>query len=623
MKRPLILLFSFFFSLTVNAQSTDVNLGIIPAPKSVSVLKGQFALSQKTVIQYENIADKKIAQLFHDFLKEKYFLDLKISKHSDRKETSAILFTSNRTENIPAEGYNLNIAPNSITAMGKDAGLFYSLQTLMQLFPINNQSSINILCAQIKDEPRFSYRGMHLDAALQFYPVSFIKKFIDLMAQYKLNTFHWHLTEDQGWRIEIKKYPELTKVGAYRAQTIIGSAQDDPMGYDNTPQGGFYTQDEIRDIVKYATARFITIIPEIEMPGHCISALAAYPYLACGDNPGPFKTIESWGIYEDVFCAGKETTFKFLEDVLTEVMELFPGKYIHIGGDEVPKTRWKTCVYCQKRIKDNHLKNEFELQSYFVQRIERFLNKKGRTMIGWDEILEGGLAQNATVMSWRGEKGGIEAAKQNHDVIMAPNDYIYFDHYQGKPEEEPMGFPGYNPLEKVYAYNPLPASLSAEQQKHIIGAEACVWTEYMPTPAKVEYMILPRMLAFSELSWTPSERKNYTNFLEECIPIHLAKLDKTDVVFYVPKAFGIEEKTFRGNSFTVKLKPPVYGAKIFYSFDDLPPRETDLLYEKPLTIKVPDGEKRILKTIVITPSGKRSAVSRTVFMNSHNSALKN
>ncbi len=398
------------------------------------------------------------------------------------------------------------------------------------------------------------------------------------------------------------------------------------MGYDNTPHGGFYTQDEIRDIIKYAAARYVTIIPEIEMPGHCISALVAYPYLACGDKPGPFKTIESWGIYEDVFCAGKESTFQFLEGVLTEVMELFPSKYIHIGGDEVPKTRWKACSYCQKRMKDNNLKDEHELQSYFIQRIEKFMNSKGRAIIGWDEILEGGLAPNATVMSWQGEQGGIAAAKQNHDVIMAPNNYIYFDHYQGKPEQEPMGFPGYNPLEKVYSYNPLPASLSPEQQKHILGAEACVWTEYMPNEAKVEYMILPRLFAFSEIAWTPLERKDYRNFLEERIPVHLGKLDKTNVMFHVPTAIGAEDDKiflYKGADFNITLKAPVHGARIFYTFNDLAPRETDHLYEKPLVLKVPDGEKRVLKTIVITPSGKRSAVTRTVYMNSRPSALKN
>ncbi len=608
------------------SQAADPNLGIIPAPKSVNVLMGQFALNLKTQILFENEEDQKTAMLFREFLKDKYQMNLTVNKLSSKKSVNTILFSSKGSENIPDEGYKLNITPSGVHLTGKEAGMFYGFQSLIQLFPIEKSANMYIPCAEINDEPRFKYRGMHLDVTLHFFPVSFVKKFINMMAEYKLNTFHWHLTEDQGWRIEIKKYPELTKSGAWRAQTLIGSAQkDDPIGYDNTPHGGFYSQDEIRDVIKYASERHITIIPEIELPGHCISALVAYPHLACGDNPGPFKTIESWGIYEDVFCAGKESTFEFLENVLTEVMELFPSKYIHIGGDEVPKTRWKSCKHCQKRIKDNNLKDEYELQSYFVQRIEKFINSRGRAIIGWDEILEGGLAPNATVMSWRGEKGGIAAAQQNHDVIMAPNNYIYFDHYQAKPEQEPIGFPGYNPLERVYSYDPVPQSLTAEQKKHILGAEACVWTEYMATPAKVEYMILPRLLAFSEITWTPLDRKNYQNFQEERLPVHLAKLDKTDVIYFVPTAIGADdEKTHHiknNKDVTITLKSPVKGAKIFYTFNHHSPRETDYLYEKPIVVNVPDGQKRVLKTIVITPSGKRSNVTKTIFLNASPQAL--
>ena len=628
MKKTFLLFIGLLlYAYLTNAQTLDPNLGIIPAPKSIDILPGQFSVNEETFIEYEHIDDLPNARLFHDFLKEKYLLTLPVIKLSPKKNRSRIVFSSIDTEELPAEAYRLSIHQDKIVLKGKGAGQFYGLQTLLQLFPIERNAKLLVPCAEIIDEPRFKFRGMHLDVTLHFFPVSFVKKFIDRMAQYKLNTFHWHLTEDQGWRIEIKKYPELTRIGAWRAQTLIGSAQkENPIGYDNTPHGGFYNQEEIRDVIKYASDRHITILPEIELPGHCISALAAYPNLGCGDNPGPFKTIESWGIYEDVFCAGKESTFEFLEGVLTEVMELFPSKYIHIGGDEVPKTRWKSCKYCQKRIKDNNLKDEFELQSYFVQRIEKFLNSKGRAIIGWDEILEGGLAPNATVMSWRGEKGGIAAAKQNHDVIMAPNDYIYFDHYQAKPDQEPMGFPGFNPLEKVYSYNPVPASLNPEQQKHILGAEACVWTEYMATEAKVEYMTLPRLFAFSEIAWTPLERKNYKNFFEDRMPTHLAKLDKTDILYFVPTAIGADdEKTYHikgGKDVTITLKPTVIGAKIYYTFNELSPRESDFLYEKPIIVNVPDGQRRVLKTIVITPSGKRSSVSKTLFINASPSSLK-
>lgn len=612
----------FFFCVVFNlqAQSGDPNLGIIPAPKSVVLRSGQFQINDATVIQYVTSSDKNQAMLFQAFLNDKYAVSIPITK-SFSKKVGVIRFSSGAYSGTNPEGYILTIRPEFITVSGKGAGLFYGLQSLLQILPLEKTSALKVPCAEIVDEPRFRYRGMHLDAALHFFPVSFVKKIIDMMAQYKLNTFHWHLTEDQGWRIEIKKYPELTKSGAWRAQTLIGNLQN-PLGYDNTPHGGFYTQQEIREVVAYAAARHVNIIPEIELPGHCTAALAAYPNLACNNNPGPFKVVEGWGIYDEVFCAGKESTFEFLEDVFTEVLELFPSKYIHIGGDEARKKRWQACDLCQKRIKENNLRNEHELQSYFVQRIEKFLNSKGRSIIGWDEILEGGLAPNATVMSWRGESGGIAAAKLGHDVVMSPSSYVYFDFAQGNPDQEPLSIGNYTPLDKVYGYNPLPDALTVEQQKHVIGVEACVWTEYMKTPAKVEYMILPRMFALSEIAWSPLEKKNYKNFSEERLPIHLCRLDQTQTDYFVPPAIGIRNSgssfngALNGSQIAVTLKPSVAGAKIYYTFDDIDPRETDLMYEQPITIKIPAGDKRILKTIVITPSGKRSAVTRTVYVNS-------
>ncbi|MBO9620311.1 MAG: family 20 glycosylhydrolase [Niabella sp.] len=608
-----------FFALLAHSQTSSFT-DIIPYPASVVVGKGQFPVTDKTVLIYDTEESKRLAGLYNDFLKQAKGIRLALKKGSNRNSNNAIIITSAGEK---SEAYEMQISPKNITLTGNGAGAFYALQSLIQLSTFTDGKAILIPAGTIKDAPRFGYRGMHLDVALHMFSFAFLKKFIDLMAAYKLNTFHWHLTEDQGWRIEIKKYPRLTEKGAWRAQTILGSAQDNPMGYDSIPHGGFYTQDQVKELVRYAADRYINIIPEIEMPGHCISALAAYPELACGDHPGPFKTIESWGIYEDVFCAGKESTFTFLENVLSEVMDLFPSKYIHIGGDEVPKTRWKTCKYCQQRIKDNHLKDEHELQSYFIQRIEKFVNSKGRTIIGWDEILEGGLAPNAVVMSWRGEAGGIAAAQQKHQVIMAPNDYIYFDHYQAKPEQEPLAFKGFNPLSKVYGYNPASDKLTAEQKKYIMGAEACVWTEYMATPAKVEYMILPRMLAFAEDCWTPLAEKQYQPFLENRLPLHLGAIDqKNDTHFFVPMAIGAEDdRVLQGKTFTVTLKPTVKGARIFYTLDDVNPRETDYIYEKPIVIKVPDGEKRILKTIVITASGRRSAISRTTYMNATPSPL--
>jgi hexosaminidase len=370
---------------------------------------------------------------------------------------------------------------------------------------------LSVPACEIKDEPRFVYRGMHLDVGRHMFPVASIKRYIDMIALHKMNTFHWHLTEDQGWRIEIKKYPKLTETGAFRKETIVGHAGKPPLVYDGIPYGGFYTQDEVREVIAYAASRFITIIPEIEMPGHALAALASYPELSC--TGGPFEVGTKWGVEDDVFCAGKEGTLSFLEGVLTEVIDLFPGKYIHIGGDECPKVRWEKCPFCQKRIKDEGLKDEQELQSYFIQRIEKFLISKGRKLIGWDEILEGGLAPEATVMSWRGTEGGIAAAKEKHDVIMTPSKYVYLDYYQCEPEGEPLAIGGYLPLERVYSYDPMPAELTADEQKYILGVQGNVWTEYIPTPEQLEYMAYPRMFAIAETGWSPEKLKDFDEFL--------------------------------------------------------------------------------------------------------------
>jgi hexosaminidase len=345
-----------------------------------------------------------------------------------------------------------------------------------------------------------------------------------------MNTFHWHLTEDQGWRIEIKKYPKLTEVGAYRKETIVGHPRrSEPRVYDNTPYGGFYTQDEVRDIVAYAKSKFVTVIPEIEMPGHALAALAAYPELSC--TGGPFEVATRWGIFDDVYCAGKEETFKFLEDVLTEVMDLFPSQYIHVGGDECPKTKWQKCPDCQKRIKDEGLKDENELQSYFIKRMEKFISSKGRRLIGWDEILEGGLPPEATVMSWRGVEGGIEAAKQDHDVIMTPTTYVYLDYYQSDPQDQPLAIGGYLPLEKVYSFDPEFEELNQEQQKHILGVQGNVWTEYIATPEHLEYMTYPRMIAISEIGWSPSSLKDFDDFLAR-FSVERKRLDEMGINYF-------------------------------------------------------------------------------------------
>lgn len=492
----------------------QTSLQLTPVPASAQSQPGLFHFDDKTVIVSKSKKLYKEADLFNDLLRQFYGYRLSLSTHPEKlpAHVNKIILQDNPA--IQEEGaYELRVDDHSIQiSSGNSAGIFYGLQTLLQLLPPEKLTACDIAGILIKDKPRFTYRGMHLDVARHFSSVAFVKKYIDYLAMHKYNNFHWHLTDDQGWRIEIKKYPLLTSIGGCRAQTLVGRYGSDL--YDNTPYCGFYTQDQIKEVVAYATARHVNVIPEIEMPGHAMAALASYPYLGC--TKGPYKTFETWGVIEDVFCAGNDSTFQFLEDVLTEVMALFPSKYIHIGGDECPKERWKHCVQCQKRIKDNHLKDEFALQSYFIQRIEKFINQQGRSIIGWDEILEGGLAPNATVMSWRGESGGIEAAKQKHNVIMTPGEWCYIDHSQSLNEDS-VTIGGYLPLEKVYGYEPIPASLQPGEMHYILGAQANLWTEYITNPSKIEYMIFPRMSALSEVLWSPKESRNWEGF-EERIP---------------------------------------------------------------------------------------------------------
>ena len=611
----LILSVSTLISSTSYAQDSDPNMGIIPAPVSLKKLPGGFVLSRETVLLADSINNKAVLFLA-DYLHSKKMLNISPKTNTGADVANSLVLTSAGTDSLPAEGYRLTITPRKITIAGKGAGLFYGIQTLIQLMPADGEAAITIPCVQIEDYPRFGYRGMMLDVCRHFFSVEFVKKYIDLMAAYKLNNFHWHLTDDQGWRIEIKKYPKLTEIGSQRAQTVIGNYHDrTPQQFDNTPYGGFYTQDQIREVVKYAADRYINVVPEIEMPGHSEAALAAYPELSC-DPKQIYNVSQTWGVFKDVYCPS-DKTFDFLEDVLTEVMDLFPSKYIHIGGDEVPKTVWQQSAYCQKLIKKLGLKNEEGLQSYFIQRIEKFVNSKGRSIIGWDEILEGGLSPNATVMSWRGEAGGIAAAQQNHNVIMTPGSGgLYFDHSQGKLSDEPLSIGGNDPLSKSYSYNPTPAALTPDQQKHIIGVQANLWTEYIPTENKAEYMVLPRMLALAEVAWTPLANKNFTDFANTRLPHHLAWLDKSGFDYHVPVAIGAQADTIMfGTALNVNLKSSVTGATVYYTIDGYTPRETDIAYSIPMTYNVPQDQYRELETIVITPSGKRSTVTHAIMYN--------
>ncbi len=482
-------------------------LNVIPAPYQATVKQGTFTITPGTKIVVATPYGAPSAAFLNKYLKEYYGFSLPVIQGKQNQEvTNAIMLNFDKMDLSKPGGYDLEIdADKAYIGSDNGPGTFYGVQTLIQLLPTEKSTSLAVQQCSVEDSARFAYRGLMLDCGRHFFSVDFIKQYIDFIAMHKMNTFHWHLTEDQGWRIEIKKYPKLTQIGSCRNGTAIGHNQ----GNDSTKYCGYYTQAQIKEIVKYAADRYVTIIPEIEMPGHGKAALASYPYLGC--TKGPYLTGQKWGVEEDVYCAGNDSTYTFLENVLDEVIALFPSKYIHVGGDECPKVRWKTCPVCQKRIKDLGLKDEHALQSYFVQRIEKYLNSKGRQIIGWDEILEGGLAPNATVMSWRGEKGGIDAAKQHHSVIMTPTTYVYLDYTQSKKEDS-LTIGGYLPLETVYNYEPVPAVLSADEEKYITGAQANVWTEYMANEKKVEYMIFPRVSALSEVLWSAKGSKNWEGF---------------------------------------------------------------------------------------------------------------
>ncbi len=516
-------------------------LNIVPMPAEVKMGKGSFTINKNTKIIASGLPEI-FAAMLNDFIFGNYAFKLERTTYSKKNIINSINFVHGKLYGAGNGVYALKVTDKDILiGAGTPQGFFYALQTLIQLLPPPKEKStqknysLSIPELSIYDHPRFQYRGMHLDVARHFYPVAFIKKYIDYLAAYKFNTFHWHLTDDQGWRIEIKKYPLLTQVGGFRNGTITGRYPG--KGNDSIRYGGFYTQQQIKEVVQYAADRYIDVIPEIEMPGHASAAIAAYPQLSCfpeedtkvlpstpwaGSRKGK-QVQQTWGVFEDVF-APTDYTFNFLQNVLDEVMPLFPSKYIHIGGDESPKESWKRSTFCQQLIAANNLKDEHGLQSYFIQHIEKYINSKGKKIIGWDEILEGGLAPNAAVMSWRGEEGGIEAAKQNHDVVMTPGSHCYLDHSQSKNEDS-VTIGGYLPLEKVYSYEPIPAALNVAQAKHILGAQGNVWTEYIKNTSKVEYMIFPRMMALSEVLWSPKEKRNWNDF-EKRLPVIFERLDR-------------------------------------------------------------------------------------------------
>ncbi|GAB4143137.1 MAG: family 20 glycosylhydrolase [Bacteroidia bacterium] len=528
----LFLFFIFLSCFSFLTAQTDERFPIIPKPAVLLEGQGTFTIDANTVIIADRKTSKNDLQFFKKMIRKRCGLQLRSSRR--KKSRNSIRFITDYDATIPDNGYRLFVTADNITIRGNFAGHFYGIQTLLQMLKSANGKHY-MHCATIMDQPAFQWRGMHLDVSRHFFPKKVVKQYLQWMAMYKMNVFHWHLTDDQGWRIEIKKYPRLTSAGAWRTGTLIGHYSEEPDRYDTIRYGGYYTQEDIREIVAYADSLHIMVVPEIEMPGHASAMITAYPQLACTE--GPFEVQRTWGVFEDVLCP-TEYTFSFLQDVLDEVCKLFPGKFVHIGGDECPKERWKQSAYCQELIRKNNLKDEHGLQSWFVQRIVNYLETKGKKAIGWDEILEGGLAKGAAVMSWRGEEGGIAAAKAGHYAVMTPGGYCYFDHYQSKNPGEPLAIGGFTPLEKVYSYNPVPASLSPDEKKYILGAQGNVWTEYLPDLRSVEYMIFPRMAALSEVCWTNTTMKNYESFLKR-MEWHFAYYD-TKNIHYARSVYDVK-----------------------------------------------------------------------------------
>lgn len=559
-------------------------VNIIPQPVSMQIAEGSFTLTPQTSINVVKGAnDLAPACTFFSKLVEGSF-GCPLTVTEGEAQSGAINIQVDPS--LKKEAYLLNVSDKSVDIKGGSSqAVFYAFQSLRQMMPAgiekgDKTSSIELQNVNIADEPRFAYRGMMLDVCRHIFTPDSVKMFIDMLAMHKLNRFHWHLTDDQGWRIEIKKYPELTQSGSQRKETVIGKNTGK---YDGKPYGGYFTQDQIKDIVKYAADRYITVIPEIELPGHAVAALTSYPSLGC--KGGPYEVMKEWGISDEVFCAGNDKTFEFLQNVLDEVIPLFPSEYIHIGGDECPKTAWKKCPKCQARIKKEKLKNEYELQSYFVHRIENYVNSKGKKIIGWDEILEGGISKTATIMSWRGTKGGIEAAKLGNEVIMAPNNYVYFDYYQSRDiANEPFGIGGYVPVEKVYSLNPT-QGLSAEEAKMVKGVQANMWSEYIKTFSHAQYMTLPRMAALSEVAWTPNEQKNYNCFVKRAFTL----TDRYEALGYnyAKHILAVNGETATdsvNNRVKLTLFPQPAGVEIRYTTDGSTPDLNAPLYTNPVDL---------------------------------------
>lgn len=582
-------------------KSVEANFEVIPLPQEiVKNNEGFFTLDKSVKISYPegNVKMQKNAEFLASYIDEMLGFRPSLVINTNEKNVIKLALDLDKGD----EAYRLTVSDTGVAINGStEAGVFYGIQTLRKALPIGKGIVASLPYVTINDAPRFEYRGMMLDVSRHFFPLDFIKKYIDILALHNINRFHWHLSEDQGWRIEIKKYPKLTEIGSKRSETVIGRNSGE---YDGIPYGGFYTQDEAREIVAYAAERFITVIPEIDMPGHMQAALAAYPELGC--TGGPYEVWRQWGVSDNVLCAGNDEVLEFITNVLAEIIEIFPSEYIHVGGDECPKVKWQSCPKCQARIKKLGLKSDKEhsaedkLQSYIINHAEKFLNEKGRQIIGWDEILEGGLAPNATVMSWRGMDGGIQAAKMGHNVIMTPTTNVYFDYYQSKDvDNEPFGIGGYVPVKTVYDLEPVPTVLTDSEQKYVIGTQANLWTEYIPTPEHAEYMVLPRMAALAEVQWVYPEKKDYESFLKR-LPQLLA-IYNLEGYNYAKHLLDVDARFVPNTDEGVLdvFLTTLDNAPIHYTLDGTEPNANSPLFKDVLKINT----DVIIQAIVIRPEG--------------------
>jgi len=554
------------------AKEYNKGVNIVPLPVSLNLQEGIFKLNKKTKLVVKGNGAETVANFFQAKILHSSGFNLNLAESGSK---NFISMNVDATTGLADEAYTLKATSESVEIVAStNRGLFYGMQTLLQLLPAEIESPTkisgvnwNIPAVTIEDEPRFKWRGMMLDVSRHFYPVDFVKKQIDVLSMYKINKLHLHLTDDQGWRIEIKKYPKLTAIGSKRVN-------------EGKEYGGFYTQEQIKEIVAYAAERHIDVVPEIELPGHALAALTAYPEYSC--SGGPFEVRNVWGVEPDIYCAGKEETFQFLEDIIDEVVALFPSEYFHIGGDEAPKDKWKECELCQTRIKAEGLHNEHELQSYFIQRIEKMLQARNKKMIGWDEILEGGLAKSAAVMSWRGEKGGFIAASEGHDVVMTPGNWVYLDHYQGSSKVEPVSIGGYTTLEESYGYNPVPEALDKDKVKHILGTQGNIWSEYMYTPKLAEYRIYPRIIALAEVNWTQSEKKNYNDFVKR-MDNQFVRLDQHEINYHIPRPEGPIDNIAITNETTLEFTT-TRPIEMYFTLNGTEPGLNSTKYSVPISI---------------------------------------